>query len=845
MNMRTGETSIHVAFRFHGNFYHSYRGDTADELGFGKDIRVIRRILEVLDGFNEKGVPVRGTWDFENYFSLQIIMPRHCPDIVESLKRRVKAGTDEMQIMSYNNGIMNAHTAVEFDAAIERSISNADCSGVRDVFGSFAPMVRPQEMMYTPAHLSLYPRHGIQYISLYYSAIPFNAFSAFVPRLSTRERFNPLRLSAPGLDAEMVMVPAYNPGDLIDNISLRRWVKRLRREQLRMDGPSDLLLLIDMDADDEFWCGIEVPVLSRIYSMGRGLKGLIESVLDLDYVRFTTPCSYLEDHPPVGTVSLGQDTADGSFDGLASWAEKWENQLLWTGIERSRILELQALRVIDSVSHGTAMAARSLLAESFEGRLRSLSTTHFGMAAPVMNRTRLASAVEIVENSVAKAANSLGTLLPGVEGEVGGGLTLFDYTRGITSGGIHYKACSSRALMRLPLRVGEVGEGQIVLLDDAGSRVPSALMTGGRGAELCFVAETEAGGKRDFRVERKRNNHEAPVIKRPVRAEGGRLENEFLSLGFDSKGAFTGLSYGGKPVLGAGTMRAGVTYRQKRSDVTAWSTIESGALGDGLIGMVKLAGELGFGGGKEHRLRIERELALAAGLPYLYITQTVHYPKTPPYGFNPGRAMRLQQQWDTRWKEVMPCEMEPLFHGTPANPLRVWKYNHLGHMSSYELDYGKFSKNRELDSCNNHATNGWVAVSNGKRGLLIAQTAEVLCSLAFCPLRTRRNKEGLRVFMNPFGSYTGRQYAYPTKYTGLGWLVAVRFSASDHIAPYAPSYNGKTQRFRLMVAPYEGDEPPESLRADAAAFAYPYLAVGDGTIFDESPCRSWKMEKDW
>ena len=177
--MRTGETSIHVAFRFHGNFYHSYRGDTADELGFGKDIRVIRRILEVLDGFNEKGVPVRGTWDFENYFSLQIIMPRHCPDIVESLKRRVKAGTDEMQIMSYNNGMMNAHTAAEFDAAIERSISNTGGSGVRDVFGSLAPMERPQEMMYTPSHLALYPRHGIQYISLYYSAIPFNAFSAF------------------------------------------------------------------------------------------------------------------------------------------------------------------------------------------------------------------------------------------------------------------------------------------------------------------------------------------------------------------------------------------------------------------------------------------------------------------------------------------------------------------------------------------------------------------------------------------------------------------------------------------------------------------------------------------
>ncbi len=842
--MRTDETSIHVAFRFHGNFYHSYRGDTADELGFGKDIRIIRRILEVLDGFNAKGVPVRGTWDFENYFSLQVIMPRHCPDIVESLKRRVRSGADEMQIMSYNNGMMNAHTAAEFDAAIERSISNTGGSGVRDVFGSLAPMVRPQEMMYTPSHLALYPRHGIQYISLYYSAIPFNAFSAFIPKLSTRERFNPLRLAAPGLDAEMVMVPAYNPGDLIDNISLRRWVKRLRREQLRMNEPVDLLLLIDMDADDEFWYGIEVPVLSRIYSMGRGLKGLIESVLDLDYVRFTTPCGYLENHPPLGTVSIGQDTADGSFDGLASWAEKWENQLLWTGIERSRLLELHARRLFEYASDGAVEKARRLLAESFEGRLRSLSSTHFGMAAPVMNRTRLATAADIVETSVGRAAASLGGLLAGRTNDACGRLTLFDFPRGVDSDSVRYEIRASRGLLRIPVRTGTVHESLLRLYDESGRVVPMALARGERGDELCLVVDMEAGGKREYRLESVTDKSETPRLEHPVIAEGGILKNEYISLGFDPAGTFTGMSHKDEPVLGVGMMRTGITYRKKHSDVTTWSTMESGTKGDGLVGMMKIAGEISLGGGREHRLRIERELALAAGLPYLYITQTVHYPKTPSHGFNPGRATRLQREWDTRWKEVMPCEMEPLFRGTSEKPLRVWKYNYFGHASSYDLDYGKYSGNRELDSCNNHVTNGWVAVSNGERGLLVAQTAEVLCSLAFCPLRTRRDDDGLRVLMNPFGSYTGRQYAYPTKYTGLGWLVAVRFSASDHIAPYAPSYNGKTQRFRLMVAPYEGDEPPASLQADAAAFAYPYLATGDGAIFDDPAHRSWRMERD-
>ena len=70
--MKKSAARIYLAFRFHGNFYHSYRGDTPDELGFGKDIRIIRHILDTLEDFNAKGVDVRGTWDYENYFSLEI-----------------------------------------------------------------------------------------------------------------------------------------------------------------------------------------------------------------------------------------------------------------------------------------------------------------------------------------------------------------------------------------------------------------------------------------------------------------------------------------------------------------------------------------------------------------------------------------------------------------------------------------------------------------------------------------------------------------------------------------------------------------------------------------------------
>ena len=361
----------------------------------------------MLDRFNADGVPARGTWDIENYFSLETIMPKHCPDIVESLQRRVAEGKDEVQVMSYNNGLISAHTASEFDDAIGRAITNDAGSGLRDIFGQFAPMVRPQEMMYTPMHLKLYPRHGIEYISLFYSAVPFNAFSNFIEPLPLEQRFNPLTLTYPGIEETMTLVPAHNHGDIADNISLRWWLKRIRRKQISMTEPRDLLLLIDADADDEYWWGFEWPVVSRLLAAARGIRGLIESVRDLDFVEFTTPGEYVKTHPPMGEIRIGQDTADGSFDGFSSWAEKWSNHRLWTGIERSRILELQTRRLMSSLgSDHDRGAMEELLEDSREARLKSLSTTHFGLASPVVNRTRLQTVSELLHGSVEKASRA-------------------------------------------------------------------------------------------------------------------------------------------------------------------------------------------------------------------------------------------------------------------------------------------------------------------------------------------------------------------------------------------------------------------------------------------------------
>ncbi|GAB4335714.1 MAG: hypothetical protein Kow0099_08290 [Candidatus Abyssubacteria bacterium] len=839
---------IHLAFRFHVNFYHSYRGDTPDELGFGKDIRIIRNTIEVLDEYNASGVDVRGTWDIENYFSLEKIMPEHCPDIIEAWKRRVAERKDAVEVMSYNNGLISAHTPWEFAEAVGRAVSNESGSGLRELFGRFAPIVRPQEMMYTPIHLKMYPAHGIDCISLYYSAVPFNAFSNFIRPLAFEHRYNPLMLIFPDIEETMMLLPAYNLGDIADNISLRQWVKRIRRKQLRMPEPKNLLLLIDSDADDDFWYGYDWPVVPSIFSAARGLRGLVDSLRDLPYVSFTTPGEYIRSFPPTGTVTIRQDTADGSFDGLSSWAEKWSNHRLWTGIERSRILELQTRRLMELAHTDTDRSQiEQLLADSREDRLKSLSTTHFGLASPVMNLTRLRAGANLVKNSVEQAARAFGLarhMLAGPDTvSKTESFTLLDYIRGISTDIIEFEPKPSRALVRIALSRAGTETANARLLDAAGNPLPCAIRhaTGDSGLpELLFVEHMPAAGRKDYRIDFPGTPPENPYIARPASAGVGVLQNEFISLRLDGLMQPVGFACSGIEYADTAFFRSAVNYDGQVREPARWNILESAMLADGLIAFTRLSAQIPLDANGEKLVTLEREFLLASGLPYLYVTTRVIYPETRSRNFNKNKARRLGREYDNNWREVMPCEIRPALFCTRSNPLRVWKHNYCGHVSYYDLDYAEFSKNREIDSLNNHITHAWVALTNGQKGLLVAQTADVNASFAFCPIRIRATPEGERVFLNPFGSYHGRQLKYVTAYTGLGRQLALRMA--DQLDPYAPSYNGRTETISLLVAPYSGDEPPVELRQDAEAFAYPYAVISDSDLLAQPPHRHWSFE---
>lgn len=710
MTMRDHEPSIHFAPRFHVNFYHSYRGDTPDERGFGKDIRIIRGILDDLDRLRDEGLAVRAAWDFDNAFTLGEILPANAPDIIERVKARVLDGIDEIEPMSWNNGLLSAQTPEEFRLSMRWADRAPDRSGNTDVFGSFVPMVRPQECMFTASHIPLYRSLGIEAVSLYYSAIPFNGFGSFVPRLEYDQRFNPLTLVDPASGQSMRLLPSCNQGDLAEFwLSAARMVSALRKRQLQADTPIDYLVVLDMDADDSFWAGMARPLTQAIAPSFAGLYHLIHDLARHPYVTFTRPWDYMLTHPDRGTLSLGQDLADGAFDGYASWADKYEDYVLWdrvlvarglweeakSDVAMAAGLPAVALDDFDSWSASLEPALRSQAIEAIRLRLRLLSTTHFGMAAPVMNARRFAEGQELAALVVARAE-------------------------------------ALRAAVRTALR---------------GRAVSGAANTAGTGGT--------AGG----------------TPPQPLPAGQALADPGDIAM-----------------VLPPWKEYAGRTVRMDGECTRSFA--------------LPAANETADGGAVRWRAVV--------------VNTALRYAATSHRGFDRAKAGRLGRSWDARWRQLAPLELVAFDRVPAETPIRIWKRDFSGRLASYALDYLDYGGTADA-VINNHVTPSWVAIGDGTRGLLVAQSDRGPRSFAFCPVRRIRHGDTVSVSLNPYGTWWGRQYRYPARHTGLGRLAAIL--TADHLFPSAPSWAGARLDVRVLVASYQGDAPPEGLIAMAERFS--------------------------
>ena len=795
MAKSTSDVSIYVAFRFHVNFYHSYRDDSTGLNGIGQDMRIIKYILDILDKHNAEGTEIKGTWDIENYYSLEQLMKEHCPELVERIKERSDKGLDEIEIMSYNNGLVSAHTEEEFYSMMEHTYSNDQGSGLKDIFGKYAPIVRSQECMMTPGLVNLYKKMGVEAITMFYSCIPFNGFSNFVPLLPTEKRYNPLWYKPPGRDDRIILMPCVNPADVYDNYGYKSLLKRLRHEQLNMDKPCDLILTVDMDADDLYWEGYLNTALSydilkrKTPVMQGGLNIFINKLKKIPYVKFTTPYEYLKSHKPVSVVEFGQDTMDGSFDGFSPWSDKLENAKLWSGIERSRTLAEYA-RAVSGYDKAIDTEIKSVM----KTRILTLSTTHFGLSTPVMCKPRLLQAFDKVQLSLSDSERILSAAKEGKNE-----LAAYFPKK-------YYKGEGRKSgLIRVNGEEDIKGKGiKAVFKREVFGNVETDAIYSGTDEKVIF------GG-------------ESSIKSFSLKVDDKSIDNGIIRLQTGDKGLE--LYYNGKRWTEDSSFLTKVNYNGKI--VTPENVEFKTELIKGSAAIMTETGKLVIDSEEGKTAEYIKKYTVAADLPYLYADVDISYPMTRDYGVNKKKAAKLKRGYDLRWKEIMPLEIIPAFRGKAGAPIRVHKHNFFGDLSYFDYNYGTFSENDEIDSSNNALTCGFVAFTCDKKGILLAQSVAADNKFAFCPIRIRKDESDDKIFLNPFGSYTGNQLKYAAAYSGLSMGFTLKQAAQ--VRPCATSYRGGRQQFSLMVAPFTGQKPDDRLINDAIMHAYPpYILSPEG-----------------
>ncbi len=755
---------VHVAFGFHVNCYHSYRGDTNDNLGFGSDIRIIRKTLDVLTALNEEGVPVKGTWDCENFFSLERILPEYAPDIIEKMQMRVDKYGDEQIIMGYSNGALGAMNDEEFTASIEKAVTNEQGSGLADLFSRYEMIVRPQEVMFTPSQVSLYNKLGVKALCLYYSCVPFDAFRTIVPKLPDEIAFNPLTYSYKG--ESMTVIPTYNNSDICDAGCLRAWVRELHEKQEKGIINNDVFLFINMDADAIFWETMNLPVIGNKLANTDGINGLAREIADLDYVVFDTPAGYLENHKPIGNIDFTQDTADGNFTGYASWAEKPYNRKVWTAIERARaVSKVNAECDCDS--------------PSFDNRVLLLSTTHFGLATPVLNIQREKKADELSENIVRSEYDAL------------------EKTEEITIHNINGKNLQCLQLKvngnlddvsRLEISGNDLKSFSAVSMDERNSSVFAVLEF-----DECkekYTVSASIGEKKAVEKMRSIKTDKLEIIFTPggklceVLCEGRRIGNDKFLQSF--------ITYDGRKY----------EFSADRADALPCA---GSAKGIRLSGEIHLPGEIEAG-------YYAYDFFTSGGSEAVFIRTDIKYPYTPELTSISTENSALGRYSDMRWQEAAMLQFTPDFSGD----ISIVKRNYSGDVSSFraqsfpECD----EKNREIKSFNHQLSAGIIGLEDENNALVIANSRQVLCSMAHCPMRLDADRT---VHMNMFGTYYGKQRHHWSR--SKGEVLDAYTLVTPQAKSIAPSYNGNHETALLALFGYsKGNLNSEDL-ADVIAFA--------------------------
>ncbi len=379
---------IHIGFNFHVDFYHSDRGDTNDAVGFGRDLIMVRNILEILGNANNEGQPVKAAWDFEREYTLGRILPSLGPDVIEGVKTRLRERGDELLFSGSHADMFAAMSGSEVRAAVRKALtgrvdvlSDDPAAPVKpdkivNALGEPSMVLCPDAFVFSPSIIEDLTKSGVSAVILGNSCVGPDAMTTVAGELrkSPYVSYNPVTYRH--ASASMTLIPSYSPGEFMDAGNLTIFLNDLREKQISGDIEGDIFILISADARSAWWDSMGVKGFLSVVPGTEGLAGFLKELRKLDYIAYNTPSGYLRDHAPVSEVSFAGDVAAGKFSDLSTWGETPAGRMIWTRLERARI--------------GSRVYSKERLSDSLTKRVELISARNFGEALPAPTKDRLA-----------------------------------------------------------------------------------------------------------------------------------------------------------------------------------------------------------------------------------------------------------------------------------------------------------------------------------------------------------------------------------------------------------------------------------------------------------------------
>jgi len=866
--MKIEEKKIFFVLSPHINYYHSYRGDSRGVSGFGKDIKVMNDILDELDKIEDRGFrfkDMRITWDYgDTFWSIQL-QKEYQQEVLDRVIERCKKAKDEVLIGSWGNCAVPILDTEEYVQQYNWFLENSMGIGVNQLFpGRIAPYVRTQETMFTQGMIELFNKLGIEGIGMYYSRYGFDAARPFInPRLSLNQSYGVVRFNSTVSDASCLMIPMYAFGDVLDFYSIKRWFEFIRNKQQSGEISGHALIFLNFDMDYSGWIGMKLPKIAQWMPNSRGLMEFAEAVDKYEYVEFGNLLDVIPKLKVQGETYLREDVADGMWNGYYNWAQKYNNTQFWTIAQRARWLKsisdtlMSVSLVKNSIDDINNYLRKDDDSEEtyIKNKILFASTTNFGMAMPFLHPHRRKTAISYVLKAFSPAVKAIEFAIHEAVQKLKNDykeLSSFLIVTPILNRGMSEKETlpiSTPILIRSeipPDLINKIGiknnnSELINLLSNKVIKEFGIYQINSNFILEALIPPTEFNQSEYKTALISLKSKESLKTKNlgELAATKKLLKNQLIALDFNDNGKINSFKFNNIEFACPNFLNTAVTFRKEmNSKKDEIEVLRDGK--DGFSASIKIRGE--FEIIRNCKVKFEKILTLYTGMPYLFIRVNVNLPdirgENATRRGEDGSTYFIEEKYDNRWQEIMPCEIRPFIIGLDK-PLKIWKKNFLGVVDYFNLDMKEVDpKNADIDCLVANISDGWMGLSDHEKGLLIGFNSLESANFAFSPIKVKDkgfkdiNAKGQQIRINPFGTYYGKIFHYWTEGNGHAQKVTKNLIETNYST--APTFSGRKISFELVISPFLGEYPPEPIQSFTDHFSLmPLVLIGtnkDGII---------------